>query len=564
MDSVTKTNVSTGRARAAFVFGEAESARAVISPVTVQKKDDDGGKRVSFYGSGTFNDHVIEHINTVILPMVDFLSERLGLCHHCFRISIANPGGTSIHEMGIEIAGYSADVPVFLAMLSSALDMPISERIVSTGHIASNAGDISAVQSIPAKLAAAIDDKTVNTFIYSDLKADQSLGHLSPAEKEKAEIAIINAKGKIRLTAVSNIADLIGIVFTDKAIVESSLEHSYFQVEDATPTNDNAITRSINCLITNNEKRFWDVLEQLFLAGCCDQAKGLLRARLKYQMNRRIYPKQFGQMLLQLLRSLPPTTRKLTIDFPLLGILDCVKLSQFAAESDSEDIRLLQDAAEGKNIFVDHPVQTVPAPVSEDQSAKEDEAAVDLVISQINAKGLARAIGIPIDEARATYRLDSLMVRSDEQFYDTIAAFYLHLKRHVSSSPQLADDGTIRADSVELIERAFADKGGLKAAMTEACEAIHGGMKFILDAMTEQFRAQRQAAHVNQIIKQAISPLDVNAQLLFIGVLLRRLSAHLPVEIASSPPDRFLDHYDDIVKEYVKSLDRINEVFRKY
>ena len=559
---MTQTNDSTGRAGAVFVFGRADSARAVVSAVTVQVVDDDGVQRIDFCGSGTFDDHAMGHINTLLLPMVDFISEGLGIGRRNFRISIANPGGTAIHDLGIEVAGYSADVPVFLAMLSATLGMSISEAIVSTGHIASSAGDVAAVQAISEKLAAALDDTTADTFIYPDLKADQSLGQLSPAEKEKAEIAVINAKGQIKLTAVSTIADLISAVFTDQAIVMSSLEQGFFQAESL--RSNDAITRSLHYLTDGNEKRFWGVLEQQFLAGSCDQAKGLLRARLNYQMNQKIYPKQFGRMLLQLLRSLPPTIRKLAIDFPLFGVLDGVKLSQFATESDSADIRLLQDAAEGKNLFLDPPVRTAPAPDSETQSANEDEAAVDRIISQIDAKGLAEAIGIPIDTARATYRLDSLTVRSDEQFFETIAAFYLHLKRHISSSVQLADDGTVRADSVGLIERAFRDKGGLKAAMTEAAEAIHGGMKFILDAMTEQFRAQRQAAHVNQIIKQAISPLDVNAQLSFIRVLLKRLSPHLPAEIVASPPDRFVDHYEDIVKEYVKSLDRINEVFGKY
>jgi len=549
-----QTTCSTGRAGAVFVFGRADSARAVVSAVTVQVVEDDGTRRIDFCGSGVFDDRSMGHVNTLLLPMVDFISEGLGVGRRNFRISIANPGGTAIHDMGIEVTGYSADVPVFLAMLSAALKMPISETIVSTGHLASSAGDIAAVQSLPAKLSAVLDDTTADTFIYPDLKADPSLSQLSPGEKEKAEIAVINVKGKIMLAAVSTIADLIGAVFTDQAIVMSSLEQGFFQAESL--RSNDAITRSIHYLTDGNEKRFWSILEQLFIAGYCDQAKQLLRARLEYQMNKGIYPKQFGRMLLQLLRSLPPTTRKLTVDFPLFSVLDCLKLGQFAAESDSADIRLLQDAAEGKNIALDRLKRPTPDP--------GNETAVDQVIAKIDARGLAKAIGIPIDTARATWRLDSLTVRSDEQFFDTIAAFYLHLKRHISASPQLVDDGTAKADSVELVERAFSNKGGLKAAMTEAAEAIGGGMKFILDAMTEQFRNQRQAAYVNQVIKQAISPLDVNAQLSFICVLLERLSPHLPVEISASPPERFLEHYEELVKEYVKSLDRINEVFQKY
>ena len=562
MESQTHITCSTGRARGVFVFGRSDSAKAVLGTVTAQALEASTGQRIVFCGSANFDRRVIEHIHTVILPMVDTFTETLGLVRSNYRVSITNPGGASIHNLGIEVSGYSADVPVFLAMLSAALKMPILETVVATGHLASGSGDIAAVQSLPAKLTAVLDGKTVNAFIYPDLKSDQSLGQLSPAEKERAEIAVINAKGKITLTAVSTIADLIGAVFTDHAIVLSSLEQGFFQTQPVRA--DNAIARSIHYLTERNEKRFWSVLEQLFQNGCCDQAKELLRTRLDYQTKRGLYPKQFGRMLLQLLRSLPPTTRKLTVDFPLFSVLDSVKLAQFAAESDSEDIRMLQDAAEGKHIALDRPIQTAPDLKTQTPSTSQDQIAVDQVIARIDAQGLSRTIGIPIDTARATWWLESLTVRSDEQFFDTIAAFYLHLKRHLNASAQLTDDATARADSVELVERAFARDGGLKTAMTEAAEAIHGGMKRVLDAMTEQFRTERQAAYVNQVIKQAISPLDVNAQLSFITVLLQRLAPHLPADVATASPDRFLEHYEDLIKEYVKSLDRINEVFRRY
>jgi predicted ATP-dependent protease len=38
---------------------------------------------------------------------------------------------------GVQVSGFSADVPMFLAMLSARLQMPVRQDVVSTGHIAS-------------------------------------------------------------------------------------------------------------------------------------------------------------------------------------------------------------------------------------------------------------------------------------------------------------------------------------------------------------------------------------------------------------------------------------------
>lgn len=550
---------SVGRARAVLVFARGEQAKPVISTVTASVVRSSGEKRLFFAGSGRFDDSVKEHIQEVILPMIDTICRALSVPINKFEISIRNPGGASIHDIGIEVSGYSADLPVFLALLSAALKMPVPEHSVATGHISSGAGDISAVTSLGPKLSAAMEDKSAAKFIYPDLTADGSLGQLSPFQKQQAEAAIIEAKGLIELAAVNTIYELITAVFTERAIVTASLENGFFE-SSSNNISGNPISDSINYFIRDNETRFWSVLENLLLAGDGVNAKNLLRLRIDYQIKQNRYPHQFGARLLQLIRSLPPVTRKLRIAFPLIPTLDCVGLSHFAAEHDAADIRALLDAAEGR-------IRVTQTSGRQDALKRIDDnarSAVDTVLAQISSKGLAERIGIPIDTARATYILDSLTVAGDEEFFDTVSAFYLHLKRHISGAAQLTEDLTVRADAIELLERAFADKGGLKGAMNEALDPVYGGMRFILDLMTEQFRSQRQKAFINRVLKEAISPLDFQAQTAFIAVLLERLSHDLPEEILSSPPERFIDHYEDIAREYVKSLDRINEVFRRF
>ena len=86
----------------------------------------------------------------MVLAAADNIINALDLPKHSFDIWVANIGATSLNEIGITISGFSADVPVLLAILSASLQLPVSADIVSTGHIASPDGDIRMVRGLPA------------------------------------------------------------------------------------------------------------------------------------------------------------------------------------------------------------------------------------------------------------------------------------------------------------------------------------------------------------------------------------------------------------------------------
>jgi len=555
---------SIGRTRTVLVFGAGNDARAVISSVVAHRKDHANSERISLAGPVAFEKSVIEHIRDILLPIVDNILDSLGLDKKSFEISVVNPGGISVSDLGARVSGFSADVPVLLAMLSAALGIGIADDIVSTGHIASSDGDIAAVKAMGTKISSAFEDKSINHFVYPALDRDRSLAVLSPAERQEVEVAVINAKSRLKMTAVNDITDLIQAVFADEAIGLSSLQEGFFAVEGSKISRGNPVSSVAGFLAENNEKRFWNVLERYFHAAENESTKKLLLAYSQFHIRTKMYPKEFGRKLIQLLRSLPPGTRKGRINFPVLATLECVKLTQFAGESDTEDIGLLYDAVQGKAIWTE-PVITARAKAAGDQIEDDtDQGLVDSIVSQIDSTSLAKTVGVPIDTARATYMLNSLTAKSNEEFHDVITGFYLHLQRHMHSVSESVDMNRVRDDAVALVERTFADKGGVTSAMNEASDAIHGGMKFILDCLTEQFKTESQTRHVNRVIREALGPLNREAQICFISALLKRLAFHLPCEIASASPERFIDHYEIIVKAYVKSLDKINEVFRRF
>ena len=175
MFEMTANTKVIGRTKTALLL-QGDDQHAVISAIIVRRVTQK--RRLCFSGKVEFSRSVKNHIKKVILPIIDSILRRLGLPKKNFEISAVNLGAASALDIGVTVSGFSTDVPLFIAMLSQALQIPVSEDFVSTGHIASVEGDISAVRGISAKEKAAQNDDSVKHFLCPNLENDESLKSL--------------------------------------------------------------------------------------------------------------------------------------------------------------------------------------------------------------------------------------------------------------------------------------------------------------------------------------------------------------------------------------------------
>ncbi|KMY65538.1 hypothetical protein AAU61_21725, partial [Desulfocarbo indianensis] len=184
------------------------------------------------------------------------------------------------------------------------------------------------------------------------------------------------------------------------------------------------------------------------------------------------------------------------------------------------------------------------------------------VISLINENSLAERISLPVDSARASYLLDTVLVQSHEAFNDTITSFVVHLFRRVRGVDVNEPVQAFGAEAFALLERTFAHGGGVKTALLEAQTGTKGGMRYVLDAMTEQFKKEEREKEVQRVLLEALDPLDWESQVTLIKALLERLWTHLPDDIRDQPPERYANHVGPLARAYVESMDQLNHAFR--
>jgi hypothetical protein len=141
--------------------------------------------------------------------------------------------------------------------------------------------------------------------------------------------------------AVRDVGELVREAFSEEAIVRASFLNGFYGPPITNLDGDAPIEAAAGFLARDNEKRFWSALARDLLAGRKDEASRLLTELTGFHIRRRSYPHAFGSRLLQTVLSLPPGTRRKMSDGPIMGMGDCIQISQFAVKGDHEDVGLL-------------------------------------------------------------------------------------------------------------------------------------------------------------------------------------------------------------------------------
>lgn len=553
----SKTQHTVSRTKGILTVGRTQKQKAVVITLNIEPAHKDN-QQIAFRGMVKFSKRTRDHIKQVIVPLVDHILEELKVSRPGLVISATNLAVASISNVGIDVSGFSLDTGVFLGLLSQCLGVALADDIVTTGHIASERGDITAVKGIPAKLDAAILNPSIHRFIYPDLDRDRSLKVLSPNQRGLVSKAVMAARDSIEITSVRGIGDLVKAVFTDEAIVQASLKRGFFGYAKLKDTRKDPVSDTV-CLLTHaNEMRLWQALHGHLLYDRCERARALLQAYCEYFLNRQIYPTAIGKRLYQFVCALPPSIRRVSEAFPLIDTGLCIKVIQYATPSDHADVLRLFDAAHGQNIVHDKDANVA----SLDNIIETPDLGClvfDRIAEKMNPRTLAHNFGISIDSARGSFVLGSSTVRSWDQFMEILQAFFVHLHRHVHSQTGVfIDVDRVRTEVSNLLEAAFKNKGGAKAAFARARDGTEGGLRSVLDVLTEHFKSEQQLKHVQCIFKDAVDGLEWDDRVKFIGGALERLRPLLPPEIRDEPPERFARGFEMLVQAYVQSLDQMD------
>jgi hypothetical protein len=549
-----------GRTKTVIVYDKGDNPVGIVSEIVVQLSSENSVDRIVFRGPVYFDDRGLHHLYSTLLPIVDRITKNLNITAKNYEISIVNLGATASAGKGIKISGYSADLPVLLAMLSTSLQVGLRQDLVSTGHVASFDGDIAPVRSIPTKLEAIIASPQITAVVLPDLDKDRSLSIMTPIEYESAKESLLRHKRDKRIHVIGGVHDAIRFFMTDESIVLGGLRAGFFNTKLAVTDSKGPVNWSAILLTEGNEKRFWDVLERFLLNHSTEKARRLLQTYVDFHVRTQRYPEKFGEQLFCLVISLPPSVRRLGDLFPLLPMDSCIKLSQHAKKGDHDDVWQLYKAAFGEG-FGRPPYPSDEAAKSRESNREND--LIEEILGELSDENLAEKVRQRLDEARLSYVTETVTINDGFEFKDAITAFYAHMFRNTASPVGHARRSELSEEAIDLVEKAFERKGGYRGALSEGKFGTTGGMRLVFDTMTEHLIQEGKGKYITWVFKATIDPLDWDAKVSLMKVFMERIGPDLPAELRDLPAEKLAEHWEVILQRYAESREKLTDLFKR-
>jgi hypothetical protein len=349
---------------------------------------------------------------------------------------------------------------------------------------------------------------------------------------------------------------------TDESIVLGSLNEGFFKVKTTIEDLDGSIRMSAVMLAAGNDTRFWDSLEHSLLNREIKKAHLLLQTFTDFHVRNLCYSENFGEQLLRLVISLPPSLRKLDDLFPLIPMKLLLKLSQFAQAKDHEDIRYLFKAVYGEqNDGIAHRFEDVRADRSFDDAIEKQ--LFEGILAEISEENISKKVGYPFDNARSRYTMDFVTVKNGFEFNKAITAFYAHIFRHTAlPAGQMTKDATTQ-NAIRLVEDAFKGKGGSKTALSEGIHGTNGGMRLVFDIMTEYLKQNARENYINMVFKEAIDSTDWDSKIKLAELLRKLVGPNLPAELRELPAEKLAINLEEVVLCYSQSMDKVSTLLKK-
>jgi len=541
----------TARAGSVLVFGSDKAKRGFITSIVVRSIDP--GKRLVFTGPVSFEAKTQNHVEQVILPIVDDITDSLGLEKCGFEISAENLSAASALDTGIDIGGFSADVSVLMAMLAACLGIELPRDCVFTGHIASVSGNITEVSSLDIKAKCARSQKQIRKFVcpavsFETLSVDQQVTNFHTVVSD----------GSLEIIEVKNVSEVFSRVISEKQVITSALQNGYYH-RDRIDSGDNNI---LSFLIDDLEERFYRYLEQVLLNGDAKSASQILNRFADSYIRRKVYPKDFGSQLFTILCSVPTFLLPQIFKATPMTRDRILRLQSYAKEKDFEDVALMLDCVRGKLARLQQPTtEKATTEHPQDSNARD----FDLFVQTLSRKSFADKWGKDIDHGRASFKLPVTVVSNCQEFISIVEALYIHLVSNLTRTivnPQ--QSVLLKQEALILLEDAFRREGGFDQAFAMARDGTHNGLRGVLDQMTDRYKERRYEVFVTDGFTRALKQRDFGKRLEFIKAAVLRLKPFLPSQCHNWPPERFATHIEYIIKAYIQSVDQFAEITARF
>ena len=191
-------------------------------------------------------------------------------------------------------------------------------------------------------------------------------------------------------------------------------------------------------------------------------------------------------------------------------------------------------------------------------------ATINILLSALDEREIARRVAVPHDEARIQYRLSSNTVADFGQFSDIITDYCnYHCTNCVSHGGALAHSDAY-GKAKELLESEYRKKrGDIVSAFNDAHDGTNGGMRVVLDTIAESLKAEAVENYVTSLFDRYVAPNSWEDKVSIISQFITYSGPYLSSSIVAGQPERYAQNYSELIKSYTEGLRQTSSMFRR-
>ena len=191
-------------------------------------------------------------------------------------------------------------------------------------------------------------------------------------------------------------------------------------------------------------------------------------------------------------------------------------------------------------------------------------AHVGTILSALDERTIAQEVAIPHDEARMRYPLQSNTVRDFDEFTDLIGDYYNYHFTKCVSGGGLLSKAEASGRAKEILENECRRRGGnITTAFNDAHEGTNGGMRAILDLLSERLKAESVQRYVRDVFDREVAPNSWEDKVEIIRQFISQCGMQLSSSVRSDQPERYAHDFEALIRSYVQALQQTSAMFRR-
>lgn len=186
------------------------------------------------------------------------------------------------------------------------------------------------------------------------------------------------------------------------------------------------------------------------------------------------------------------------------------------------------------------------------------------LLTAIDERAIAQEVGIPHDEARMRYSLSSNTVSDFDEFSNIIGDYYSHHFTSCVSGGGSLSSAEASGRAKEILEREYRRRGGdIVSAFNNAHEGTDGGLRAILDILSEGIKAESVERYVRDMFDRHVAPNSWDDKVEIIRQFIDECGSQLSSSIQSGQPERYAQNFEELIRSYVSALQQTSSMFRR-